>query len=62
MVDRAADMRGDAHGNGEDAVGGEVAAEDGEERRICYGGGESEHFVLQGSYWRMNAVIDAQVC
>lgn len=46
MVDRSADMCGDAHGNGEDAVGGEVAAEDGEERRVCYGGSEPKYFFL----------------
>lgn len=55
MVDRSADMCGDAHGNRESAVGGEVAAEDREERRLCYGGSESKYFFLSGSYWRMNA-------
>lgn len=46
MVHRSADMCGDAHGDREDAVGGEVAAEDREERRVCYGGSEPKHFFL----------------
>lgn len=31
VVDGATELRGDARGDGEDAMGGEVAAEDGEE-------------------------------
>lgn len=50
MVYRQEGVRRHAQRDGQAALVCQVAAEDGEERVLLHGGGESEPYVLQGGY------------